>query len=638
VAITCTTNTYTVGGVVTGLVGSGLILQDNGGNNLPVPQDGVFTFMTPLPSGSTYLVTVSTQPSSPYQTCLVSSGSGPVTTTAITNVTVACSTNTISVAVSGLNDPHAGNPNAATPAGLILQVNGGDNLPIAGDTSSATFAGTFPFNSAYDVTVFNNPATTTNPDDIRANDPPGFACTVSNGSGTIAGPVTNISVSCSQIGGYLYVSNYAGDTLSGFAIDFNTGGLQPLTGVVAATGQQNAVVINPIQSPASTISGCQTSTTDSGGNAFNTLYVSAGFIGSPTLSAYTVDTSPYLNTSGLPNGGTLALIGAAPAYPEVTAFQYTTLDFASEIAEQAPSCDLFALTGVPLSGVNYDLPYVENQTSGALTPVTPGDRALAVGNPDEVQIVGASNTDGIEYVATQSPSLVWVYSINSAGGLDITLRNFIEGQLISAVEIASPPSAITTTDLFVSPCGTVACQEVLTPFIYVASQSSGNIAVYQGDVAGGTFAPSVVQTVSDTNGPTAMFCPGQLLFVTNVGGGTGGNGSVQVYSIDQSLSDGTTGALAPPRTYPVGANPVAVTVQNIGSATYVYIVNNGSNNITVYQLTDPTTGTLTPVGTYAAGTSPTSISVPYAIPDLIDDDFGEQGRKTARAARRSGSK
>ena len=84
--------TYTIGGSVSALSGSGLVLQDNGGDNLPVSADGTFTFRTALPSGSTYKVTVAVQPSSPAQTCGVTLGSGTVTAN-VTNIGVDCGHN-----------------------------------------------------------------------------------------------------------------------------------------------------------------------------------------------------------------------------------------------------------------------------------------------------------------------------------------------------------------------------------------------------------------------------------------------------------------------------------------------------------------------------------------------------------------
>lgn len=82
--------TYTVGGTVSGLSGSGLVLQINGGSNLSISADGAFTFATELPSGSPYEVTVLTQPTSPVEICNVTSGSGTIDSSNITNVSVTC--------------------------------------------------------------------------------------------------------------------------------------------------------------------------------------------------------------------------------------------------------------------------------------------------------------------------------------------------------------------------------------------------------------------------------------------------------------------------------------------------------------------------------------------------------------------
>src|ERR1035438_5510990 len=65
------TGPYTIGGTVTGLTGTGLVLQDNGGDNLTVTAAGAFTFKTSIASGGAYAVTVLAQPSTPTQTCTV---------------------------------------------------------------------------------------------------------------------------------------------------------------------------------------------------------------------------------------------------------------------------------------------------------------------------------------------------------------------------------------------------------------------------------------------------------------------------------------------------------------------------------------------------------------------------------------
>ena len=80
--------TYSVGGSVSGLTGTGLALQNNGAEILSVTADGPFTFLTELVDTTAYAVTVSTQPIG--QTCDVTNGSGTIATADVTNVSVAC--------------------------------------------------------------------------------------------------------------------------------------------------------------------------------------------------------------------------------------------------------------------------------------------------------------------------------------------------------------------------------------------------------------------------------------------------------------------------------------------------------------------------------------------------------------------
>ncbi|MBS0580712.1 MAG: hypothetical protein JSR36_15755 [Proteobacteria bacterium] len=83
-------NTYTVGGTVSGLVGSGLILQNNGGDNLAPASSGAFTFATRIASGAPYSVTVAAQPAAPTQNCAVKNGSGTAGMTNVTSVAIDC--------------------------------------------------------------------------------------------------------------------------------------------------------------------------------------------------------------------------------------------------------------------------------------------------------------------------------------------------------------------------------------------------------------------------------------------------------------------------------------------------------------------------------------------------------------------
>ena len=176
VKITCTTNTYTIGGTISGLSGTGLTLQDNGGNNLPVSAGTTgFAFTTSIASGSNYNVTVSSQPSNPSQFCALTSGSGPVTSANITGIQVACiNTYTIGGTVVGL---------WGTGGGLVLQDNNGNNF-LVNRNGSFTFSAALLSGASYDVTVHTQPTL------------PVQNCTVTGGSGTALLDIVNIKVDC----------------------------------------------------------------------------------------------------------------------------------------------------------------------------------------------------------------------------------------------------------------------------------------------------------------------------------------------------------------------------------------------------------------------------------------------------------
>jgi len=76
-----------IGGTVAGLSGNGLVLQDNGRDNLSIVGNGSFTFPTAAPSGGSYAVTAFAQPFN--QTCTVSKGSGTASTN-VNSVQVTC--------------------------------------------------------------------------------------------------------------------------------------------------------------------------------------------------------------------------------------------------------------------------------------------------------------------------------------------------------------------------------------------------------------------------------------------------------------------------------------------------------------------------------------------------------------------
>jgi subtilisin-like proprotein convertase family protein len=98
VSVSCATNSFTVGGTVDVLTGTGLVLQNNGASNLTIGANGLFVFLGSLLSGTGYNVTVLSQPTG--QTCTVSNGSGTVGAGNVTSVDVACT-----FSLGALDDP-----------------------------------------------------------------------------------------------------------------------------------------------------------------------------------------------------------------------------------------------------------------------------------------------------------------------------------------------------------------------------------------------------------------------------------------------------------------------------------------------------------------------------------------------------
>ncbi|MBE0596830.1 MAG: hypothetical protein IH614_06160 [Desulfuromonadales bacterium] len=175
VTIICATDSYAVSGVVSGLTGRGLVLQNNAGDDLPIDVDGAFTFATAVASGAAYTVSVKSQPTDPEQTCTVNDGTGQITDAEVTGVAVVCATNSYAIGgtVSGL-----------TGSGLVLQNNAGDDLSIDAD-GAFLFATPVASGAGYAVTVKMQPSSM-----------PAQACLVSNAAGKVISSAVTVAVEC----------------------------------------------------------------------------------------------------------------------------------------------------------------------------------------------------------------------------------------------------------------------------------------------------------------------------------------------------------------------------------------------------------------------------------------------------------
>ncbi len=152
----------TVGGTVSGLAGTGLVLSLNSGaQTLSVSVNGSYSFPSAITAGNPYAVTVQTQPSAPGQTCVVANGNGTMGNSAVTNVNVTCTTNTFPVSVNlgiGVAASPAGPQNITQGSTLSLTLTPQNGFSIIGASGcGGTLVGnvftTGPINGACTITV-----------------------------------------------------------------------------------------------------------------------------------------------------------------------------------------------------------------------------------------------------------------------------------------------------------------------------------------------------------------------------------------------------------------------------------------------------------------------------------------------------
>ena len=350
--------TFTVGGTVTGLTGTGLILQTNAGDVVPVSGAAAFAFPNPLGTGAAYTVTVKAQPTAPAQTCIVTNGSGTVGTANITTVAVACSTvtgYTVGGTVSGLVG------SGLTLAICVLVHNGpGLHLPICNNLKQVSADGTYTlatvnladYSGSY-LSISQQPSSPTQ------------NCTISNAAiSTQAANETGFTVSCAE---FAYVTNATDDTLSTYRIDATTGAMQAV-GTPTTTGT----------SPYATVG---VETYYSGVLAF--MY--------PRQYVVFVSNEDSNDVSAFAVNSATGALTAVPGSP-----------FAAGTDPKAMALYGSGALYVANARSNNISAYSIDQGTGALAPLSPGASTIATGNsPTSVVVVpGAS----VVYVANHGGS------------------------------------------------------------------------------------------------------------------------------------------------------------------------------------------------------------------------------------------
>ena len=314
--------TYTIGGTVSGLSGSGLVLQNLSGENesisLAISSNGSFAFAPRIANGTAYAVTIRSQPVNPAQICSVSNGSGTLMGSDVTNVMISCEqsarfayvanklSNNISAyavnSASGTLTAIAGSPFVSTGSGpeSVSVGPGGNFLYVTNSASN-------------DLSVFS----------------------IASGTGLL-NPVATVptgdapnGIAVDPTGNYLYVSNYSSNDVSAYAIAASTGTLTEVPGSPFPVG------IAPTSLK-----------TDPGGKF---LYVAN--YGSGNVSVLLIDSA---NGSLSAVAGSPFAAGRGPisiAIDGTGSFAYVANQVGATISEYSIDSSTGALTAVPASPV-----------------------------------------------------------------------------------------------------------------------------------------------------------------------------------------------------------------------------------------------------------------------------------------------
>ena len=204
---------FTIGGTVSGLVGTGLVLSDNGGDALTVNASGAFTFATKITSGGAYNVTAAAPQG---EACAVTGGAGTAAAD-VTSVTVSCnSAFSVGGSVSGL-----------VGQGLVLELSAFDSDQVLAVSGNGPFSFSPTANSGYRyvVNIKQQPHS------------PAQECMVGRGSYVTGGflsngsDITDVGVVCGE---FAYVTSAADNSVSVFSVDASTGALNSLGAPILA--------------------------------------------------------------------------------------------------------------------------------------------------------------------------------------------------------------------------------------------------------------------------------------------------------------------------------------------------------------------------------------------------------------------
>jgi 6-phosphogluconolactonase (cycloisomerase 2 family) len=596
VAIACVAmspQTYSIGGSVSGLpAGTSVTLTDNGTDALRVASNGAFTFATKLASGAAYAVAVATQPAG--EQCTVTSGTGAVGASNVTNVAVACMptavwTYSVGGSVSGLS----------SGASVTLTDNGTDSLKVAAN-GTFTFASQLAPGAAYAVAV--------------ATQPTGEQCTVANGSGTMgASNVTSVGITCSPIGTPTYsVGGSVSGLSSGASVTLTDNGSDSLK------VSSNGAFTFPTKLTSGTAYLVKVATQPTGENC--SVSNGSGSIGGSNVTNVAVACAPVAtysvggSVSGLSSGASVTL--SDNGTDSLTVSSNSAFTFATKLT----------------SGAGYSVS-VTTQPSGEQCSVTNGAGTIAGSNVSNVAVscTPTPTTATLLFATNATAGSIDGLNINRSTGVPAAISGspFTDGPSPAAIGIdpqkrylyistaagqirgyAINGATLKLTAITGSPFPTSADSVAITvdpsgQFVLTANGTSNTVSVFKIG-SGGALSEVTGSPFPAGSDPVAIVvAAGQFVYAANAGGS-----NLSAYRMNTS-----TGALSVVGSaIAVGAKPNGLVVDVSG--THVYASASGPNSVAGFSI-NGSTGALSAI----AG-SPFASS--YAISSPVMDGEGKR--------------
>jgi 6-phosphogluconolactonase len=568
--------TYTVSATVSGLVGSGLLLEYNQTPSVSITQNGTVTFATGVPTNTAYTIGINSSPVSPIQNCTVTNGAGTVGTANVT-ATVVCTTQNARTAISL-------NYSSGTATGYYFDSANGElrlNELLALGTSPITFvgdkAGKFLFflNQGSAQSYFGLPSVLQVPSSISAFaiDPLTQVSREVAGSpfATSEGQTAATGLAMLPGDAFLYVTNSSLNTIDAYSIG-STGALTPIAGSPFATGPAP----NPI-------------TFDSAGHF---AYVSNNTASS--IFVYSVN-------------------GTTGALTEIQADRVATGVSPGQVSF-TPDAKFAYVVNSPFSISGFSV----NSATGALTAVAGSPFTVQTGagignNP--VSTLFFNPFARVLYVKMDGGTGVgWLsaYSIDIDSGALAPLSGspYELGTSATAINVGMDPAA---RFLYIANQGSCTTANGCTP----GPSSTGSISAFRMDGLGALTPLPGLPSVTPPPYQVSVDPSGEFLYQSSAD-----TDQVFSYSIDQStgaltlLPNGGMSRTGGIPVYAAAALTPDVTAPVTFKPRFAYVANTADNTISMFT-TDPGTGKLAAIGTPI----PSGNAAPQQIAVSLRGDF-----------------